>query len=319
MKRLLIIIVGILLCAGRTMAQDYPAKPIRFIIPLAPSGGGDILARSIAQKLNEKWGQPVIVDNRPGGGGVIGTEVVAKAPADGYTILMIATNHTVNPSLIPKLPYDAIADFAPVTQLTASPNILVLHPSLPAASLKELIALARQRPGQLNYSSAGNGTAGHLAAELMKMMAKIDVVHVPYKAAPQALSDLVSGQIQLQFSNLMTALPHVKNGRLRGIAVTTIQRSPAIPELPTMDQAGLRGYRVDQTYGVVAPGRTPAPIVAKLNAEIVNILKSPEIGQRMSAEGAMLVGNTPQEYLEYLKAELQKWTKVVKEVGIRLD
>lgn len=319
MKRLLIIIAGILLCAGRTMAQDYPAKPIRFIIPLAPGGGGDILARSIAQKLNEKWGQPVIVDNRPGGGGVIGTEVVAKAPADGYTILMIATNHTVNPSLIPKLPYDAIADFAPVTQLTASPNILVLHPSLPAASLKELIALARQRPGQLNYSSAGNGTAGHLAAELMKMMAKIDVVHVPYKAAPQALSDLVSGQIQLQFSNLMTALPHVKSGRLRGIAVTTIQRSPAIPELPTMDQAGLRGYRVDQTYGVVAPGRTPAPIVAKLNAEIVNILKSPDIGQRMSAEGAMLVGNTPQEYLEYLKAELQKWTKVVKEVGIRLD
>ena len=301
------------------MAQDYPAKPIRFIIPLAPGGGGDILARSIAQKLNEKWGQPVIVDNRPGGGGVIGTEVVAKAPADGYTILMIATNHTVNPSLIPKLPYDAIADFAPVTQLTASPNILVLHPSLPATSLKELIALARQRPGQLNYSSAGNGTAGHLAAELMKMMAKIDVVHVPYKAAPQALSDLVSGQIQLQFSNLMTALPHVKNGRLRGIAVTTIQRSPAIPELPTMDQAGLRGYRVDQTYGVVAPGRTPAPIVAKLNAEIVNILKSPDIGQRMSAEGAMLVGNTPQEYLEYLKAELQKWTRVVKEVGIRLD
>ncbi len=319
MKRLLIIIAGILLCAGRTMAQDYPAKPIRFIIPLAPGGGGDILARSIAQKLNEKWGQPVIVDNRPGGGGVIGTEVVAKAPADGYTILMIATNHTVNPSLIPKLPYDAIADFAPVTQLTASPNILVLHPSLPAASLKELIALARQRPGQLNYSSAGNGTAGHLAAELMKMMAKIDVVHVPYKAAPQALSDLVSGQIQLQFSNLMTALPHVKNGRLRGIAVTTLQRSPAIPELPTMDQAGLRGYRVDQTYGVVAPGRTPAPIVAKLNSEIVNILKSPDIGQRMSAEGAMLVGNTPQEYLEYLKAELQKWTRVVKEVGIRLD
>lgn len=319
MKRLLIIIAGILLCAGRTMAQDYPAKPIRFIIPLAPGGGGDILARSIAQKLNEKWGQPVIVDNRPGGGGVIGTEVVAKAPADGYTILMIATNHTVNPSLIPKLPYDAIADFAPVTQLTASPNILVLHPSLPATSLKELIALARQRPGQLNYSSAGNGTAGHLAAELMKMMAKIDVVHVPYKAAPQALSDLVSGQIQLQFSNLMTALPHVKNGRLRGIAVTTIQRSPAIPELPTMDQAGLRGYRVDQTYGVVAPGRTPAPIIARLNGEIVNILKSPDIGQRMSAEGAMLVGNTPQEYLEYLKAELQKWTKVVKEVGIRLD
>ncbi len=319
MKRLLIIIAGILLCAGRTMAQDYPAKPIRFIIPLAPGGGGDILARSIAQKLNEKWGQPVIVDNRPGGGGVIGTEVVAKAPADGYTILMIATNHTVNPSLIPKLPYDAIADFAPVTQLTASPNILVLHPSLPATSLKELIALARQRPGQLNYSSAGNGTAGHLAAELMKMMAKIDVVHVPYKAAPQALSDLVSGQIQLQFSNLMTALPHVKNGRLRGIAVTTIQRSPAIPELPTMDQAGLRGYRVDQTYGVVAPGRTPAPIIARLNGEIVNILKSPDIGQRMSAEGAMLVGNTPQEYLEYLKAELQKWTRVVKEVGIRLD
>lgn len=314
-----IVVSSILLGACVAHAQEYPAKPIRFILPLAPGGGGDILARAIAQKLNEKWGQPVIVDNRPGGGGVIGTDAVAKAPPDGYTILMIATNHTVNPSLIPKLPYDAISDFAPVTQLTASPNVLALHPSLPASSLKELIALARQRPGQLNYSSAGNGTAGHLAAELLKVMAGVDVVHVPYKAAPQALSDLISGQVQLQFSNLMAALPHIKSARLRGIAVTTLVRSPALPQLPTMNEAGLRDYRVDQTYGVVAPGRTPAAVVAKLNSEIVGILRTPEIGQRMADEGAMLIGNSPQEYLDYLRTELQKWRKVVTQVGIRLD
>ena len=218
------LIWGICLLSGTSMAQNYPAKPIRFIVPNAAGGGADILARSIAQKLNERWGQPVIVDNRPGAGGVLGTEIAAKAAPDGYTVVVVATGHTVNPSLM-KLPYDSVKDFVPITQMTASPNMLIVHPSLPVKTLKELIVLARQHPGAMNYSSAGNGTAGHLAAELFKMMAKVNVVHVPYKAAPQALSDVISGQIQMQFSNLMVALPHARSGKLRGLAVTTIKRS----------------------------------------------------------------------------------------------
>lgn len=298
---------------------DYPSRTIRFIVANAPGGGADMLARGIAQKLAERFKHPVIVDNRPGAGGVVGTELAAKAPPDGYTIVMIATNHTVNPSLYRKLPYDALGDFEPVTQVTASPNVLVVHPSLPTKNLQELISLAKTKPGQLNYSSAGNGTAGHLAAELMKVMAKVDVVHVPYKAAPQALADLISGEVQLQFSNLMAALPQIGSGKLRGLAVTTQKRSPALAELPTMDEAGLPGYRVDQTYGILAPGKTPAALVEKLNLEIVQVLQAPEVKQRLMAEGAIPVGNTPQQYRQYLSEELHKWAKVAKQINLRLD
>jgi len=298
---------------------DYPAKLIRFIVANAPGGGADMLARAIAQKLSERVKQPVVVDNRPGAGGVVGTEAAAKAPPDGYTIVMIATNHTVNPSLYKSLPYDALRDFEPVTQVTASPNVLVVHPSLPPTNLQELLALARRKPGQLNYSSAGNGTAGHLAAELMKVMAKVDLVHVPYKSAPQALADLMSGEVQLQFSNLMAALPQIGAKKLRGLAVTTSVRSPAIPALPTMAEAGLPGYRVDQTYGILAPGRTPAAMVERLNAEIVQILSTPEMKKQLLAEGAIPVGNTPQQYRQYLTEELQKWAKVAKQINLRLD
>jgi tripartite-type tricarboxylate transporter receptor subunit TctC len=305
--------------AAEPAPADYPARLIRFIVANAPGGGADMLARAIAQKLSAQVKQPVVVDNRPGAGGVVGTEAAAKAAPDGYTIVMIATNHTVNPSLYKSLPYDALRDFEPVTQVTASPNVLVVHPSLPAASLQELLTLARRKPGQLNYSSAGNGTAGHLAAELMKVMAKVDLVHVPYKSAPQALADLVSGEVQLQFSNLMAALPQIGAGRLRGLAVTTGVRSPAIPTLPTMAEAGLPGYRVDQTYGILAPGRTPAAVVERLNAEIVQILHTAEMRQRLLAEGAIPVGNTPQQYRQYLAEELQKWARVARQINLRLD
>lgn len=300
-------------------SADYPVKLIRFIVANAPGGGADMLARAIASKLSERVRQPVVVENRPGAGGIVGTEVAAKAAPDGYTIVMIATNHTVNPSLYRSLPYDALRDFEPVTQVTASPNVLVVHPSLPSTSVQELLALARRLPGQLNYSSAGNGTAGHLAAELMKVMAKVDLVHVPYKAAPQALSDLVSGQVQLQFSNLMAALPQINAKRLRGLAVTTSVRSPAIPLLPTVAEAGLPGYRVDQTYGILAPGKTPAVIIERLNAEIVQILHLPDVKQRLTAEGAIPVGNSPQQYRQYLTDELQKWARVAKQINLRLD
>ncbi|MBI3068922.1 MAG: tripartite tricarboxylate transporter substrate binding protein [Betaproteobacteria bacterium] len=312
-------LLAALLLAGGAAAQDYPAKTIRFIVPFAPGGGADILARSIGQKLSEKWGQPVVVDNRPGASAIIGTEAAAKAAPDGYTIVIIATGHTVNPSLYRKLPYNTLRDFAPVTQLTSSPNVLVVHPSVPVKTARDLIGLARKRPAELNYSSAGNGTAGHLSAELFKLMARVNAVHVPYKSAPQALTDLLTGQVQLQFSNLMAALPHIKTARLRALAVTTVERSPAIPELPTMEEAGLPGYRVDQTYGVLAPAGTSAAIIDKLNAEIVNILKTPEFRRRMTAEGALLVGNSPQQYESYLRAEIEKWTRVVQHVGIRVD
>jgi len=311
--------VSVVHAAEPAAPTDYPNKLIRFIVANAPGGGADMLARAIAQKLSERVKQPVVVDNRPGAGGVVGTEVAAKAAPDGYTIVMIATNHTVNPSLYRSLPYDALRDFEPVTQVTASPNVLVIHPSLPVSSVQALIELARRKPGELNYSSAGNGTAGHLAAELMKVMTQIDIVHVPYKAAPQALADLIGGQVQLQFSNLMAARPQIGAKKLRGLAVTTQGRSPAIPELPTMAEAGLPGYRVDQTYGILAPGKTPAVLVERLNAEIVQILKMPDMHQRLLAEGAMPVGNSPQQYRQYLAEELQKWARVTKQINLKLD
>jgi tripartite-type tricarboxylate transporter receptor subunit TctC len=300
-------------------AQAYPSKPIRFIVANAPGGGADMLARTIAQKLSEKLRQPVVVENRPGAGGIVGTEVAARAPGDGHTIVMIATNHTVNPSLYKTLPYDALGDFEPVTQVTASPNVLIVHPSLPARSVKELIALAKRSPGELNFSSAGNGTAGHLAAELMKVMARIDIVHVPYKSAPQALGDLVSGQVQLQFSNLMAAMPQMGASKVRALAVTTQARSSAVPELPTMAEAGLPGYRVDQTYGVLAPAKTPAAIVERLSGDIAQILKLPEVRQRLVAEGAVPIGSTPQQYRKYLTEELHKWAKVAKAINLKAD
>jgi len=302
------------------MAQTYPAKQIRIVVPFPAGGIADLFARHIGQKFNDAWGQPVVVDNRPGAGGNIGAEIVAKAPPDGYTLVMgsIGT-HSVNISLFSKLAFDPIRDFAPVALVMEAEGLLVLHPSVPAKSVKELIALARARPGQVAYASAGHGTAGHLSGELFKSMAKVDMVHVPYKGNVPAITDLIGGQTSLLFATMPTVLPMVHAGRLKALAVTSSARSPAAPELPTIAEAALPGYEVTNWIGMFAPAGTPREIVNKLNSETVRIMQTPEIRTRLTNEGAKFTPKTPDEFTAFVKSEIAKWAKVVKEAGIRVD
>ncbi len=300
-------------------ASDYPAKPIRLIVPFASGGGTDITARTIAQKLTERWGQQVIADNRPGANGTIGADLIAKAAPDGYTFGMISTSHSVNPSLMKKLSYDLVQDLAPITQATTQPYALVVHPSLPAKSMKELIALARARPGALNYGSSGTGGLSHLSGALLGSLAKIDIVHIPYKGGNPAMIDVIAGQIQMLYSTLLQAQTHIKSGKLRALGVTTAKRSPAAPQLPTMQEAGIAGYEVAGWYGVVAPAKMPPAIVAKLNQEIVRILQSPDVKERMSADGSEPVGSTPGQFGTHIKNEVAKWRKLIQETGIRAE
>ena len=322
MKRFTIACFGFLLIGlGHTVvAQTYPAKPIRMVVPFPPGGIADLFARVIGQKFGEVWGQPAVVENRPGAGGNIGAEIVAKAPPDGYTLVTgsIGT-HAVNVSLFSKLPYDPIRDFAPVSLIMEAEGLLVVHPSVPVRTVKELIALARARPGQLSYASAGHGTAAHLAGELFKSMAKVDMVHVPYKGNVPAITDLIAGQTSLLFATMPTVLPQVQAGRLKALAVTSSARSPAAPELPTIAEAALTGYSVTNWIGVFAPAGTPRDIVAKLNAEVVRIMQAPEIQKRLLNEGARFTPWTPDEFAGFVKSEIAKWAKVVKEAGIRVD
>jgi tripartite-type tricarboxylate transporter receptor subunit TctC len=310
------------LCLGiaGANAQGYPTKPIRIIVPFPAGGIADLFGRVIGQKFNEAWGQPAVVDNRPGAGGNIGAEIVAKAPPDGYTLVTgsIGT-HAVNVSLFSKLAYDPIRDFAPVSLIMEAEGLLVVHPSLPVKSVKELIALAKARPGQIAYASAGYGTAAHLSGELFKAMAKINMVHVPYKGNVPALTDLIAGQTSLLFATMPTALPHVHSGRLRALAVTSSSRSPAAPELPTIAEAALPGYAVTNWIGFFAPAGTPRDIVTKLNAEVVHVMQAPEIQKRLAAEGAKFSPWTPEQFGAFVKAEQTKWAKVVKDAGIRVD
>ena len=300
-------------------AQSYPTKPIRLIVPFAPGGGTDITARAIALKLTEAWGQSVVTDNRAGANGTIGVDLAAKAPADGYTLTMISSSHSVNVSLYSKLPYDLIRDFAPITQATSKPYALVVHPSVPAKSIKELIALAKAKPGALNYGSSGTGGLSHLSGALLASLAGIDITHIPYKGGAPALTDVIAGQIQMLFSTLLQSQAQLKAGRLRALAVTTAKRSPAAPELPTLQEAGVPGYEVAGWYGVMAPAQTPQTIVARLNREIVKILHTREVGERLSADGSEPVGSTPQQFGAHIKSEVAKWKKVVKEAGIRAE
>jgi tripartite-type tricarboxylate transporter receptor subunit TctC len=299
-------------------AQMYPAKPVRFIVPFAPGGGNDVMARLIGSKLAEGLGQQVIIDNRAGAGGSIGSELVAKAPPDGYTILMghIGTL-AINPALYPKLPYDPVNDFEPVVLVATAQNILVVHPSLPVHSVKDLIAMAKKRPGQLNFVSGGTGGAGHLAGELLKSMAGIDMVHVAYKGAGPALRELVGGQVHLMITNMPAAMPHVKAGRLRALAVTGASRSTLVPDLPTMHEAGVTGYELTNWFGVVAPASTPEAIVMRLNREISNSLKTPDMRDRLAALGAEGVGSSPTAFAAHIKAEITKWAKVISAAGIQ--
>ncbi len=300
-------------------AQPYPSKPIRFVVPFPAGGIADVMARVIGQKLNDAWNQPVVVENRAGAGGNIGAEIVARSPPDGYTLIMgsIGT-HSVNVSLFSRLPFDPVRDFAPVALVIKADGLLVLHPSVPAKTVKELIALARARPGQLAYATAGNGTASHLAGELFKSMAKVDIVPIPYKGNVPAITDLLGGQTSMLFATMPTVLPQVKAGRLRALAVTGAQRSPAAPDVPAMAET-LPGFEVTNWIGVFAPAGTPADIVARLNAEIMRIMRLPEVQSRLANEGAKFTPTTPGEFAAFVQSEITKWGKVIRASGARVD
>jgi tripartite-type tricarboxylate transporter receptor subunit TctC len=299
--------------------QTYPNRPVRMIVPFPPGGGTDIISRTVAQKLSESWGQAVVVENRGGANGLIGTELAARAKPDGYTLLVVIATHAINPSLYRKLPYDSAKDFAPVTLLAQYPFILTIHPSLPAKSLKELIALAKARPGQLSYASSGEGSGPHLGFELFKSAAKIDVVHVPYKGAGPANIDLISGQVQLMFNNFLAAMPHIKTARLRVLAVTSAARSQVMPEVPTLAESGLPGFDVTGWYALLAPADTPATIISKIQSDAASGMKTPAVHARLSGEGAEPVGSTPEQLAKFIAIETQKWAKVVKAAGIKSE
>jgi len=316
----LAVTLAILAPHAAAAADLYPARPIRFVVAFPPGGGTDIIARSIAHKLAERLAQQVVVDNRPGAGGNIGTDIVAKSAPDGYTVLMGSAGPlAINASLFASMPFDPVRDLAPVTLAASTPNVLVVHPSLRAATVKELIALAKARPGEINFASSGHGTPAHLAGELFNSMAGVKMVHVPYKGAAPALADLLGGQVQLMFSTMPPALPHVKDGKLRALAVTSLKRSRATPDLPTVDEAALPGFEANTWHGVVVPSGTPAAIVARLNREIVAILHLPDVVERLSAQGAEPVGSTPEEFAAYIRSETLKWAKVVRDSGAKAE
>ncbi len=305
--------------AAAQPAANYPNKPIRIVVPQSAGGSTDLTARLIAQKLSDAVGQPVVVDNRPGAGSIIGTDLVAKATPDGYTLLVVASSITINPSLHRKLPFDPMRDLAPITQLSAFPNMLVVHPSLPVKSVQDLIALARAKPGQINYGSSGTGTGTHLSAELFKSMTGVDMVHVPYKGGGPAVTALLGGQVQLNFATIPSVLPYVRAGKLRAVAVTTSRRSPAAPDVPTIAESGVPGYDHGPWNGMLAPAKTPKAIIARLNAEVARIVHMPEAKAVLVHEGAEPVGNTPEEFAAIIRTETAKWAKVIKAAGIKAD
>ena len=313
----LLLSLSLPLCAAE---QGYPSKPIRLVVPFPAGGSLDAVARAIGQKLSIAWGQPVIIDNRPGAGGNIGADLVAKSAPDGYTILEGAlSTHAVNVSLYSKMPYDPIKDFAPITLVAVTPNVLVLNPSVPANSVAELISYAKANPGKLAFGSGSNGSAGHLAGELFKTEAKVDMVHVPYKGGAPAMQDLLGGQIQLMFDNLASSLTQVRAGRIRALAVTTARRSALAPDLPTIAESGLPGFDISTWFGIFTPAGTPRDIVEKLHAEFTRALADREVRDRMLALGAEPVGNAPAEFAAYIRAEADKYARVIKASGAKAD
>ena len=312
-------IVALALAAGLATAQTDPTKPIRIVVPWPPGGGTDLVARTVAQKMNETLGQTAVVDNRAGANGIIGADLAAKAPADGYTVLITIASHAINPTLYPKLPYDTLADLAPLSLLAEYPFVITVHPSIPAKTIKEFIAIAKSRPGQLSYASSGNGSGPHLGMELFMNMAGISMVHVPYKGAGQAMTDLISGQVQVFLNNFLAGMPMIKAGKLRALAVTSAKRSAAASELPTVVEAGVPGYVVTGWYGMFVPAATPAPVVATLHAATVKALRSRDVSERLSNEAAEIVASTPPQFAEFLKAEIAKWAGVIRKANIRLE
>ena len=298
----------------------YPGKPVRLVVPFPAGGTTDILARAAAQKLSEAWGQQVIVDNRPGAGGNIGAELVAKAAPDGYTLLMgTVGTHAINASLYSKLPYDPVKDFAPVILVAGVPNVLVVNPSLPVNSVPELIAYAKANPGALNFASSGSGTSIHLSGELFKTLTGVQMTHVPYKGSAPALTDLMGGQVQLMFDNLPSSLGFIKAGKLRALAVTSSARAAALPDVPALAEAGVPGFEASSWFGILAPAGTPRDIILRINGEVAKWLASPEAREKLAGQGAIAAGGTPEDFARHINAEMAKWAKVVKESGAKVD
>ena len=315
-----LLVLGICLFAGSVFAQNYPSKSIRWFAPFPPGGGTDLISRTLAQKLSEAWGQQVLVDNRPGGGGTLGLAVAAKSPADGYNVVLgQLANVGIAPALYSKLPYDPVRDLAPVTLVLSAPLILVAHPSLPANNVKELIALARAKPELITFGSPGNGTTGHLAAEMIKSATGVKMTHIPYKGASPAITDLMGGQIAIYVSTIPPALPLIKSGRLKALGVTSAKRAPTLPEVPTIAESGLPGYEVTNWYGVMVPAGVPKDILGKLHTEIVRILKLPDVQKRFQGEGGTVTPDTPEQFAAFIKSEIAKWGKAVKDSGARVD
>jgi tripartite-type tricarboxylate transporter receptor subunit TctC len=313
----LIVALG-LLAAGFAQAQPYPNKPVRIVAPFAPGGGTDFIARLIAQKLTEKLGAQVVVENKPGAGGNLGAEQAVKSPADGYTLLLVAGSYTVNPSLY-KLTFDPVNDITPIIQLSQGPFIVTVHPSVPARTLKELIDLVKKQPDKLSYASAGSGSITHLASAMFVDMAKVQIVHIPYKGTGPALNDAIAGNVQVLFGSPSTTIPHIKSGRLRAIAVTTTKRIPAAPEVPTVAEAGLPGYEVVLWHGLVGPKGLPRAIVDRINAEANQILKVKEMDALLATDGVSAAGGTPEQFAATIKSDIERWRKVVQQAGVKVD
>jgi tripartite-type tricarboxylate transporter receptor subunit TctC len=309
---------------GSGLAQDaaagFPERPVRLIDPYAPGGGSGVLARIISEKLSPIWGKQIVVDNRPGAAGALGTEMAMRAAPDGHTLVMGTSGSiAINPSIYPKLPYDPLRDLVAITQTSEQVSALALNPAVPASSVKELIALARSQPGKLNFSSAAHGSTGHLSGELFNQLAKVDTRHVPYKGSGPAAVALISGEVQMMIGNVLTLLPHIQSGRIKAIAVTSRERSPSLPHLPTIAEAGVPGYEAMGWNGVFAPAKTPRAIVNKLNADIVRVLNMPDVRERLAAMGSTPVGGSPEQFADYVKREIERWGRVIRDSGIKIN
>ncbi len=309
--------IALLASAAGAWAQAYPVKPIRMVVPFAPSGGTDVIARLLAARMTESLGRQVLVDNRAGANGIIGTEIVSRAPADGYTLLFVSSPHSVNPALYPKLPYDTLKDFAPISQAATSPYVLVAHASLPARSIRELIALARQRPNQIDYASGGTGSSAQLATELFKDMAGIQLREIPYKGAGPALAAVVGGEAALVFGNALTVKPHIQSGRIRALGIASERRSASAPDLPTIAEAGLPGYSADAILGMLAPAGTPRSVIDLLNAQVHRAMKLPEMAESMKNMGVDVKLTTPEEFGRVIEAEIARWGKLIRKLDLK--